>query len=365
MNVIFQNVCKQYGSFHAVQNSNLHIASGSFHFLLGPSGCGKTTTLRMLAGLEKPTSGQIFFDTLDVTHLPPANRGIGMVFQNYALWPHMTVKENISYVLSLQDLTKIQIQERLEDALSITHLHAFQDRLPGQLSGGQQQRVALARALSIRPKLLLLDEPLSNLDTKLRMEMRETISRIHEQTKITTLYVTHDQKEALSMGSMITVMHAGQEIQTGTPRELYLQPNTPFLASFIGETNLVSATVIGKQGEDLLIETEMGTLFAQACAHSLSIPQKVTLSIRPEAVQLHPEAYPSSAGKENCFSLRVEKSAYHGDSELFELSTPSKKSFRALSYQPIRPTMGTETMVYVNKKDIVVLPDSFTGEMET
>ena len=260
MEVVFKNVFKRYGEFTAVKNLNLSIKSGALHFLLGPSGCGKTTTLRMLAGLEQVTEGQLFFDGRDVTKLPAAERGIGMVFQNYALWPHMTVYKNVEYGLKLRKLTDAQIKQRIEEVLEITQLTNFTHRLPGQLSGGQQQRVALARALAIRPNVLLLDEPLSNLDAKLRMEMRDNILRIHKQTGITTVYVTHDQKESLSMGTQISVMHAGDLIQTAAPRDLYNHPQTPFIAGFIGETNLINGKVVRKDGEDIVVDTVLGEI---------------------------------------------------------------------------------------------------------
>ena len=238
MKVTLDNMTKKYGSVTAVHSLNLEIQDGALHFLLGPSGCGKTTTLRILAGLETPSSGRILFGDTDVTHRPAAQRGIGMVFQNYALWPHMTVKENVEYGLKLKGLSKKEIEIQLQSALELTQLTAFVDRYPGQLSGGQQQRVALARALAIRPSVLLLDEPLSNLDAKLRLEMRDNITRIHRQTRITTIYVTHDQKEALSMGTEVSVMRAGHLIQSETPRRLYHHPRNAFIANFIGETNL-------------------------------------------------------------------------------------------------------------------------------
>ncbi|RZA13358.1 MAG: ABC transporter ATP-binding protein, partial [Proteobacteria bacterium] len=260
MEVVFKGIFKRYGQVTAVNNLNLKIEKGALHFLLGPSGCGKTTTLRMLAGLEAVSEGQLFFDGKDVTKQPAVERGIGMVFQNYALWPHMTVYKNVEYGLKLRKLSKEEIKRRIDEVLEITHLTNFADRLPGQLSGGQQQRVALARALAIRPNVLLLDEPLSNLDAKLRMEMRDNILRIHKQTGITTLYVTHDQREALSMGTSVSVMHAGHLIQTDNPRMLYTTPKTAFIAGFIGETNPVEAVVDQVNGSEITVKTSFGLL---------------------------------------------------------------------------------------------------------
>lgn len=316
MEVTFKNVTKRYGKTTAVNHLNLKIESGSLHFLLGPSGCGKTTTLRMLAGLEPVTEGQIFFGDKDVTKRPAAERGIGMVFQNYALWPHMTVRDNVLYGLKLRKLTKDELNRRLEEALSITQLTRFADRLPGQLSGGQQQRVALARALAIRPNVLLLDEPLSNLDAKLRLEMRDNISRIHKQTGITTVYVTHDQKEALSMGTSISIMHAGDLIQTGTPRDLYRKPFTPFIAGFIGETNLLPGKLKSKSAGNVEVETQLGLLKARTLHTSLSVGSDVLVSIRPESLMLE-----LTAGNDqtNRYDVTLQHLTYLGETEQMQL----------------------------------------------
>jgi ABC-type Fe3+/spermidine/putrescine transport system ATPase subunit len=313
MEVVFKKVVKRYGKTTAVQDLDLTIKSGGLHFLLGPSGCGKTTTLRMLAGLESVTEGQIFFDGKDVTTLAAAERGIGMVFQNYALWPHMTVFQNVEYGLKLRKLTKVEISARVDEALSITQLTRFADRLPGQLSGGQQQRVALARALAIRPNVLLLDEPLSNLDAKLRLEMRDNISRIHKKTGITTVYVTHDQKEALSMGSEISIMHAGLLIQTGSPRDLYNHPHSPFIAGFIGETNIIPGR-LRSQNKDgsCTVETSLGLLLTGRSHGALTAGSDVYVSVRPEALQLQLKG---AANVANQFEMTLQHLTYLGESE--------------------------------------------------
>jgi ABC-type Fe3+/spermidine/putrescine transport system ATPase subunit len=321
MEVVFKQVTKRYGKTVAVEKLNLTIASGALHFLLGPSGCGKTTTLRMLAGLEAVTEGQILFDGKDVTKIPAAERGIGMVFQNYALWPHMTVLKNIEYGLKLRGLAKGELHDRVTEVLQITQLVRFADRLPGQLSGGQQQRVALARALAIRPNVLLLDEPLSNLDAKLRHEMRDNISRIHKQTGITTVYVTHDQKEALSMGTNISVMHAGSLIQTAPPRELYNTPRSPFVAGFIGETNLISGTFGGSDnkisGGMHFVDTDLGRMNVSRKIGSYKVGDKVIVSIRPEAIELALTAKPSDT---NCYDVTLNYLTYLGESEQLQLN---------------------------------------------
>ena len=319
MQVVFENVSKRYGNFYAVRDLNLSIENGALHFLLGPSGCGKTTTLRMLAGLEKVSSGRILFDGKDVTNLPAADRGIGMVFQNYALWPHMTVRKNIEYGLKLRDLPPGELKKRVDEVLEFTQLKNFVDRLPGQLSGGQQQRVALARALAIRPNVLLLDEPLSNLDAKLRLEMRDNISRIHRQTQITTVYVTHDQKESLSMGSHISVMHAGDLIQTATPRDLYHSPLTPFIAGFIGETNIIDGTYVRKDGSSHVVKTPLGELTAGRAIGTFAPGDSISISVRPEAIIPNINGLKPDFAS-NSIDLIVDHVTYLGESEQFQLN---------------------------------------------
>ena len=287
MKVTFQEIDKHYGDVKAVDRMSLEIEEGALHFLLGSSGCGKTTALRMLAGLEKPTGGKIFFNSTDVTNYRAVDRRVGMVFQNYALWPHMTVYKNIEYGLKVRKEKKSTIEAKIKEVLELTRLEDYVDRLPGQLSGGQQQRVALARAFALTPSVLLLDEPLSNLDAKLRREMRNNLLDIHQRTQITTLYVTHDQEEALTMGTSITVMQAGRVLQTATPRELYNNPATPYLANFIGETNVISGKVLERQDTGIyLISTAIGELLCRCEKASFAAGEQVSLSIRPENFKL-------------------------------------------------------------------------------
>jgi ABC-type Fe3+/spermidine/putrescine transport system ATPase subunit len=334
MKVEFKGVYKRYGKFTAVNDLNLTIENGALHFLLGPSGCGKTTTLRMLAGLESVSEGQILFDGKDVTNVPASERGIGMVFQNYALWPHMTVYQNIEYGLKLRKLPKAEVESRIKEVLDFTQLTNFSHRLPGQLSGGQQQRVALARALAIRPNVLLLDEPLSNLDAKLRLEMRDNISRIHKQTGITTLYVTHDQKESLSMGTGITVMHSGHQIQTGTPRDLYNKPESAFLAGFIGETNLIPGKVLSISDNEAEVETSLGKVLSKNIMAKLNVGDNCTVSVRPEAIAVKAGHHEVSETIENKFSLPVEHVTYLGESEQLKLSYGTSSLLRANLFNP-------------------------------
>jgi putative spermidine/putrescine transport system ATP-binding protein len=238
------NVHKSFGSFNAVDNFNLQVQRGEFISFLGPSGCGKTTTLRMIAGFEKPSSGTIKINQADVTHKPPNQRNVGMVFQSYALFPNMTVAGNIGFGLKIAKKSAADIKKRVEEMLALIHLPALGDRYPYQLSGGQQQRVALARALAIQPQVLLLDEPLSALDAKIRVELRSEIRRIQQELGITTIYVTHDQEEALSLSDRIVVMSAGKMEQVGAPFEIYNFPQTQFVASFVGTLNQIQCTVV-------------------------------------------------------------------------------------------------------------------------
>lgn len=361
MEVEFKGVYKRYGQVTAVHNLNLKIENGALHFLLGPSGCGKTTTLRMLAGLESVTEGQLFFDGKDVTKQPAVERGIGMVFQNYALWPHMTVYKNIEYGLKLRKLTKEEIKRRIAEVLEITHLNQFTDRLPGQLSGGQQQRVALARALAIRPTVLLLDEPLSNLDAKLRMEMRDNILRIHKQTGITTLYVTHDQREALSMGTNVSVMHAGHLIQTDNPRALYTTPKTAFIAGFIGETNPMDGVIEAVNGNEVTVKAAFSSLKSTHQAGTFKVGDKVAISLRPEAIHID---WTKSGTGANYFKTTVEYLTYLGESEQFLLKTKSGETLKVNFYHAPEHDfhVGSEVGCSIDPSDVLVLPPNDIGQ---
>ncbi len=238
--ITLKGITKRFGDTTAVDSVDLTINSGELFFLLGPSGCGKTTLLRMIAGFIEPTEGRMLFGERDVTWLAPNKRKAGMVFQSYALWPHMTVFDNVAYGLTVRKVPPAEKKERTQAALASVRMAEYAKRKPNQLSGGQQQRVALARALVIEPTVLLLDEPLSNLDAKLRLEMRTEIKRICTETKITTVYVTHDQKEALSMADRVAVLRDGDVKQIGPPRQLYERPTSRFVADFLGETNFIS-----------------------------------------------------------------------------------------------------------------------------
>ena len=273
-----QNLVKRYGDFHAVRDVSLSVADGEFLVLLGPSGCGKTTTLRMVAGFIEPTAGHVRLDGNDVTQLPPWKRNAGMVFQSYALFPHLTVAENVAFGLEMRKVGRADIARRVEETLALVRLAGYGGRLPRQLSGGQQQRVALARALAIRPDVLLLDEPLSNLDAKLRQEVRVEIRELQRQLGLTAVMVTHDQEEALTMADRLVVMNEGQVRQVGSQRDLYERPADRFVAGFVGRSTFLAGTVEAPGR----FRSEGG--LAVACDGGTA--GKAALSLRPERVEI-------------------------------------------------------------------------------
>lgn len=281
VSISLTNITKTFGDVVANDKINLKIEEGEFFTLLGPSGCGKTTTLRIIAGFYYPEEGSVFFDDQDVTNLPPNKRGTGMVFQNYALWPHMKVFDNIAYGLKIKKVEKEVITEEVKKALDLVRLGGLESRTPFQLSGGQQQRVALARALVIEPKVLLLDEPLSNLDAKLRLEMRQEITRIQKELKITTVYVTHDQEEALSISDRIAVMRTGAIQQVDSPKQVYAYPKNAFIADFIGQCSFIHGTVTDIN-QYVVIESEVGVTLRALKAFDLKVGEAVLCAIRPE-----------------------------------------------------------------------------------
>lgn len=285
MNVTIHNVSKSFGVNRVVNDVSLDIADGELFFLLGPSGCGKTTLLRMIAGFYPPEGGEIRFGDRLMNDVPPHRRNTGMVFQNYALWPHLTVFENVAYGLDVRKVAGNEKRQRVEEALAITRMGQYAERSPTQLSGGQQQRVALARALVIKPDVLLLDEPLSNLDAKLRLEMREEIRRIHHETKLTTLYVTHDQQEALALADRIALMNEGHIEQVGAPLELYRSPKTPFVTQFLGAANFLAGKVSAVLDTGhVKVQTAAGEIVCAMEGGAELVGKPVTCLIRPHDV---------------------------------------------------------------------------------
>lgn len=285
MQVRLVDLVKRFKEVEAMAGVSLTIAEGEFFTLLGPSGCGKTTTLRIVAGFYDPDEGSVFFGDTPMNGIPPAERGIGIVFQNYALWPHMTVFENVAYGLKIQRTPQAEIKTRVMDTLVQVGLEGLESRTPGQLSGGQQQRVAVARALVLNPRVLLLDEPLSNLDAKVRARLRSEIRRLQQDLHITTIYVTHDQEEAMVLSDRVAVMDAGRVLQIGTPVELYEQPAGLFVADFIGTNNLLSGTVTEVSGEMVALKTPAGILRGRAVG-TVKPGSAAVVAIRPENLTL-------------------------------------------------------------------------------
>ena len=274
----------RFGDTVAVDGVDLQVPEGAMAFILGPSGCGKTTLLRMIAGLQEPDSGRVVFGDRDVTHLPAERRNAGMVFQGYALWPHMSVLDNVAFGLDVRGVPARERGVRAMQALEMVRMQAFAERKPGQLSGGQQQRVALARALAFRPEVLLLDEPLSNLDARLRLEMREEIRRVCREVGITAVYVTHDREEALSLADLVVVMRDGRIEQRGDPREVYRRPASRFVASFMGETNLIEGVVESCDANGCMVRTGAGAIPTGSTGFAAG--NRVALAIRPESLRL-------------------------------------------------------------------------------
>ena len=274
--------------FYAVHDTSLNIEPGSFVTLLGPSGCGKTTTLRMIAGFESPDEGEIYLGEEPINELTPNKRDTAMVFQSYALLPHYNVFDNVAYGLKLRKVPKDEIKERVMKILDLVELTGMEGRMTNQLSGGQQQRVALARALVIEPSVLLFDEPLSNLDAKLRVSMRTEIRRIQQEVGITAIYVTHDQSEAMALSDQIIIMNKGVVAQVGTPQEIYYHPNSEFVADFIGEANFLHGTLTGIDGAQTVMNIE-GTELRVASTDGLEVGKDYTLVLRPEAATLADE----------------------------------------------------------------------------
>lgn len=286
-----KNLTKYYGDHRAVEDISFHVEQGEFVTLLGPSGCGKSTTLRTIAGLVEPTEGEIWLRGQDVTSLTPDDRKIGMVFQHSALFPHMTVKENIAYGLKMHDVPKEEIDEIVRRNLELVHMAGYEEHKPGELSGGQQRRISLARALAYEPDILLLDEPLTGLDRLLREDMRQEIARIQEETEVTTVFVTHDQEEALSMSDRIIVLNDGEVVQEGSPKDLYESPNTPFVAEFVGKSSKFVGQFVN--GEQPVVQSEAVQI--PVAATEINDGTETTAYVRPEDVKI------SDAGHTNGF----------------------------------------------------------------
>jgi spermidine/putrescine transport system ATP-binding protein len=300
----------------AVDDVTLQISDGEFFSMLGPSGCGKTTTLRMIAGFEHPTAGEVYIHGKPMGLTPPYQRTTNMVFQNYALFPHMTIGRNVGFGLEMKKVPKPDMDRRVQEVLEMVRLPGFGPRRPNQLSGGQQQRIALARALVNRPEVLLLDEPLGALDLKLRKDMQLELKTLQQEVGITFVYVTHDQEEALTMSDRIAVMHQGKVLQVGTPTEVYERPSCRFVADFIGESNFLAGTV-QEQRDDLATVLVDGTLpIVAQTDRTLSLDDQVIVAVRPEKIRLLPRPL---AGENNSFAGKVEQVVYIGTATVFKI----------------------------------------------
>lgn len=332
-NVGIENVVKRYGDFTAINDISVLINDGEFFTLLGPSGCGKTTLLRMIAGFNTIEEGTIYFNNNPINNLAPHKRDIGMVFQNYAIFPHLSVYENVEYGLKTRKISKKEREHRILEALKIVQIENLKDRMPDKLSGGQQQRVALARAIVIEPKILLMDEPLSNLDAKLRVQMRTIIKKLQRQLNITTVYVTHDQEEALAISDRIAVMDKGKIMQLDTPSEIYRKPSNAFVANFIGISNFLDAEIV----DEKTLQIQDYQFRVNLLEHDL---KAVKLSVRPEHVHIHDDHQNGLKGKINF-------STFLGDYIYYEVELENGQIIEAHEYTQYTNLIREEKEVYI------------------
>lgn len=348
------NIRKDFGEGEVLQGIDLSVMPGEFLTLLGPSGCGKTTTLRIIAGLEAPSFGRVLLDGTDVTDLPPEKRAVNTVFQNYALFPHMNVAQNIAYGLKLRHVPKVQIREKVQSILEMVQLQGFEKRMPGQLSGGQRQRVAIARALVLSPRILLLDEPLGALDLQLRRQMQNELKRLQKQSGITFIYITHDQEEALNMSDRIAVMRGGYIEQMGTPEEVYEHPASIFAATFIGQTNLLYGVVTARRpGGGAALDVNGLTLPVQARGEAPRIGERIALCLRTE--QVH---YGQAPQYGIHLSGIVKTRQYTGGTQRAVISLPTGQEILCLSQNPVEEelSIGSRVFVWWNPAQAAIVP---------
>ncbi len=358
VSIQIRGLTKRFGDVVALNQLDLDIEAGELFFLLGPSGCGKTTLLRSIAGFHLPEEGSILFDGEDVSQVPPHKRETAMMFQSYALWPHLNVFKNVAFGLEERRIRKAEIRERVDEALAMVKMEGLGTRKVNQLSGGQQQRVALARALVVRPRCLMLDEPLSNLDAKLRIEMRSEIRRICKEFGLTAIYVTHDQKEALSIADRLAILDGGKIAQVGTPEEVYRHPRSALVAGFIGETNLIEGKVAFISGDNVYVETPVGELTGRPSdpRWNPGVGERTTVSIRPEclSIDIAPPA-------QNAISGKLTESIYLGEVAQYSLQVEGREEPIHLSeLNPRRVIRDTEQTLYASAKpeDVILLPSS-------
>jgi iron(III) transport system ATP-binding protein len=365
--VRLDGVSKRYGNQWAVCRVNLHIEQGAFFTFLGPSGCGKTTLLRMIAGFVAPDEGVVYLDGEPVNTIPPWKRNVGMVFQSYALWPHMNVFDNVAFGLRERKANRREIERKVAAALKQVELEGTEHRRPSQLSGGQQQRVALARTLVIQPRVLLLDEPLSNLDAKLRVEMRLELLKLQRDLGLTTIYVTHDQEEALAMSTRIAVMKDGKVVQQGNPREVYERPGDEFVATFVGQANLFSGTVAHCTTHAVDVAADNDLMLRVALSPHSTLPkpgEAVFLTIRPEAVEIHEIG--ASPHNLNHIDGRIVASVYRGSFVEYEILAGTR-TIKANVVNPKGKTVfqhGARVSVGFAPEDIILVPGSCAADLQ-
>ncbi|RJL00151.1 ABC transporter ATP-binding protein [Paracoccus siganidrum] len=347
-----EGVTKSFGKTIALHQMNLQIASGEFVTFLGPSGCGKSTTLRILGGFETPDTGRIILNGQDVTALPPNRRKVNMVFQDYALFPHMTTRRNIAFGLELKGLSRRAIDARIDELAAFLQLADYLDRRPDQLSGGQRQRVALARALAPDPEMLLLDEPLGALDAKLRTQVQIELKNIQRRTNKAFFFVTHDQEEALTMSDRIVVMNQGRIEQDGTPEELYFRPASRFVAEFIGETNLLEATFRGIEGDAAVIDWLGNPLRCNPAGQGFAPGAAVTASVRPERIAVSADR----PATENAVEARIVTSIFKGSRYLLELAVNGTR-VSAYADSPVAADQGASVWLGWSRSSISLIGD--------
>ena len=358
--LVLENIEKQFGGVQAVRGIHLEIPEGTLVSFLGPSGCGKTTSLRMVAGLEAPTRGRILVDGRVLSDerrvVPPERRGMGMVFQSYAVWPHMTVFDNVAFGLKLRRWTGAAIRKKGESVLDLVSMTEYAARYPTQLSGGQQQRVALARALATEPAILLLDEPLSNLDALLREKMRFEIRSLQQRLGITTIYVTHSQEEALVLSDIVATMHEGKLVEMGPPEELYRRPRTRFVATFIGLANIWEGKPIGRGTEGQIVELVGGQRIGVLGGDRPTTPDRVSVMARPECIRL--TANGSMSPRENQLRGYVQSVTFTGSRvDYFVVVTGLPEAVRVQTTPPIAARPGEEVTLSFSLEDCVLLDD--------
>ncbi|MGH6761122.1 MAG: ABC transporter ATP-binding protein [Phyllobacterium sp.] len=346
----FDHISKSYGALRVVDDLNLQIKKGEFVSLLGPSGSGKTTLLMMLAGFEAPTGGNIYLDNELINSVPTHRRNMGVVFQNYALFPHMSVADNIAFPLQMRGIGKAEIEERVVRVLDMVQLGTMRDRRPSQLSGGQQQRVALARALVFEPHVVLMDEPLGALDKQLREQMQLDIRELHKRLELTIVFVTHDQSEALTMSDRIAIFNKGKIEQIGPPREIYDKPATRFVAEFIGETNLMEGVVEDLSASEASIRLRSGRDILASSVAGMRRGDRVLLSVRPERIHLS-----ETGSQPNSVEVRVADSVYQGDHLRIQLDAEGQDFVARLDRKSTEWTPGSTAIATFSPSDCWVI----------